>query len=81
MATTKEKTAKKVSEIVSSVTKSQRLVLVGTYKREPDQLKWIGKAACRDAEAMVSEGGDEADGVEQARKAVGVKSFEPLKCG
>ena len=43
MATTKKQTAKKVHEAEVPKSKSQRCVLVGTYKREPDQLKWIGK--------------------------------------
>ena len=33
----------KVQEVAASGSKAQRCVLVGTYKREPDQLKWIGK--------------------------------------
>lgn len=43
MATTGKKTVKKVYEIVASESKSQRGVLVATYKKNPDQLKWIGK--------------------------------------
>ena len=43
MATTGKKTVKKVCEIVASESKSQRCVLVATYKKNPDQLKWIGK--------------------------------------
>lgn len=35
--------AKNVQQIVASGSESQRFVLVGTYKKEPDQLKWIGK--------------------------------------
>ena len=35
--------AKNGQQIVASDLKSQRCVLVGTYKRELDQLKWIGK--------------------------------------
>lgn len=34
---------KYVPQIVTSGSKSQQFVLVGTYKKEPDQLKWIGK--------------------------------------
>ena len=34
---------KSVQEIVASGAKAQRCVLVGTYKRQTDQLKWIGK--------------------------------------
>ena len=32
-----------VPQIVASGSESQQFVLVGTYKKEPDQLKWIGK--------------------------------------
>lgn len=32
-----------IQQIVAPGAKAQRCVLVGTYKREPDQLKWIGK--------------------------------------
>ena len=32
-----------IEEIVASGTKSQRFVLVGTYKKKPDQLAWIRK--------------------------------------
>lgn len=35
--------SKNVQQIVASDSESQRFVLVGTYKKEPDQLKWIGK--------------------------------------
>ncbi|MBR4171964.1 MAG: DNA (cytosine-5-)-methyltransferase [Kiritimatiellae bacterium] len=35
--------SRKRKEIVASDSESQRFVLVGTYKKEPDQLKWIGK--------------------------------------
>ena len=42
MAKKKQKT-KSVQEIVASGTESQRFVLVGTYKRKPDQLAWIRK--------------------------------------
>ena len=30
-----------ITDIVTSLTRSQRCVLVATYKKEPDQLKWI----------------------------------------
>ena len=45
MATRAGKTqkAKSVQEVVLSETKSQRYVLVGTYKKMPDQLAWIRK--------------------------------------
>lgn len=39
----KQKCNKKIQEIVSSGLRSQRCVLVGTYKKEQNQLKWIGK--------------------------------------
>lgn len=35
--------AKGVQQTVASGAESQRIVLVGTYKKEPDQLKWIGQ--------------------------------------
>lgn len=35
--------SKNVPQIVTSGLKSQQFVLVGTYKKEPNQLKWIGK--------------------------------------
>lgn len=34
---------KNVQQIVASGSESQQFVLVGTYKKEPNQLKWIGK--------------------------------------
>ena len=37
------KKAKNVQQIVASGSEAQLFVLVGTYKKEPDQLKWIGK--------------------------------------
>ena len=43
MATKKRQLAKNIQQIVAPGAKAQRCVLVGTYKREPDQLKWIGK--------------------------------------
>lgn len=43
MPAKKKQTARKNQELVASGAKAQRCVLVGTYKREPDQLKWIGK--------------------------------------
>ena len=39
----RKKKFKNVEQIVASGSESQRFVLVGTYKKEPDQLKWIGK--------------------------------------
>ncbi len=30
-----------ITDIVTSYTKSQRCILVATYKKDPDQLKWI----------------------------------------
>lgn len=39
----KNQKAKNIQQIVASEAKAQRCVLVGTYKHEPDQLKWIGK--------------------------------------
>ena len=39
----KEKKIKKVQEVVASGTESQQCVLVGTYKKEMNQLRWIGK--------------------------------------
>ena len=38
-----EKKSKNVAQIVASGSEAQLFVLVGTYKKEPDQLKWIGK--------------------------------------
>lgn len=35
--------SKNVQQIVAFGSESQRFVLVGTYKKKPDQLKWIGK--------------------------------------
>jgi len=43
MATKSNRSTKKVQEIVVSGAKAQRCVLVGTYKRKPNQLKWIGR--------------------------------------
>ena len=43
MPVKKKQKAKSVQEIVTSETESQRCVLVGTYKKKTDQLKWIGK--------------------------------------
>lgn len=43
MATKKRQLAKNIQQIVASGTKAQRCVLVATYKKEPNQLKWIGK--------------------------------------
>ena len=39
----KKQKVKKIQEIVPSGSKAQRCVLVGTYKKEQNQLKWIGK--------------------------------------
>ena len=38
-----KKKSKNVQQIVASGPEAQLFVLVGTYKKEPDQLKWIGK--------------------------------------
>lgn len=35
--------SKNIQQIVASGSEPQQFVLVGTYKKEPDQLKWIGK--------------------------------------
>ena len=43
MAKSKQQKKKNVQEIVASGTKSQRCVLVATYKKQPDQLEWIRK--------------------------------------
>ena len=43
MSAKKQQKVKKVQKIVPSGSKSQRCVLVGTYKKEQNQLKWIGK--------------------------------------
>ncbi len=43
MSAKKKVKSKTVQQIVASGSESQRFVLVGTYKREPDQLKWIRK--------------------------------------
>ena len=39
----KKKKVKKVQKVVPSGSKAQRCVLVGTYKKQPDQLSWIRK--------------------------------------
>ena len=39
----KQPKTKSVQEVVASGTESQRFVLVGTYKKKPDQLAWIRK--------------------------------------
>ena len=39
----KRQKIKKIQKIVPSGSKAQRCVLVGTYKKEQNQLKWIGK--------------------------------------
>lgn len=36
-----KQTPKQVQDIVTSFNNSQRCILVGTYKKKPDQLKWI----------------------------------------
>ena len=43
MSVKKKQKVKKVQKIVPSGSKAQRCVLVGTYKKEQNQLKWIGK--------------------------------------
>lgn len=43
MANRKQQKTKNVQEIVASGSKAQRCVLVGTYKKKPDQLSWIRK--------------------------------------
>lgn len=43
MSGMKREKTKKVQQIVASDSKAQCCVLVGTYKKESDQLKWIGK--------------------------------------
>ena len=43
MAKRKQHKTKNIQEIVAAGLESQRFVIVGTYKKEPDQLKWIGK--------------------------------------
>ena len=43
MAKRKQHKTKNIQEIVAAGSESQRFVIVGTYKKEPDQLKWIGK--------------------------------------
>ena len=43
MSVKKKEKVQNVQQIVASESKSQRCVLVATYKKNPDQLKWIGK--------------------------------------
>ena len=43
MVTSRKLQSKKVTRIATQDAKPQMCVLVGTYKRESDQLKWIGK--------------------------------------
>ena len=43
MGKSKQQKKKSVQEIVASGAKSQRCVLVATYKKQPDQLEWIRK--------------------------------------
>ena len=43
MSAKKRQKVKKVQKIVPAGSKAQRCVLVGTYKKEQNQLKWIGK--------------------------------------
>ena len=43
MSAKKQQKVKKVQKIVPTGSKSQRCVLVGTYKKEQNQLEWIGK--------------------------------------
>lgn len=43
MATKKKQKDREAQEIASQWTDSRQRVLVGTYRREPDQLKWIGR--------------------------------------
>ena len=43
MSVRNKQKAKNVQQIVASGSESQQFVLVGTYKKDPDQLKWIGK--------------------------------------
>ena len=43
MSAKKKQKVKKVQKIVPAGSKAQRCVLVGTYKKEQNQLKWIGK--------------------------------------
>ena len=43
MATERKKKGKRDQEAAASGTDSRRRVLVGTYRREPDQLRWIGR--------------------------------------
>ena len=43
MSVKKKQKVKKVQKIVPSGSKSQRYVLVGTYKKEQNQLKWSGR--------------------------------------
>ena len=43
MSAKKKQKVKKVQKIVPTGSKAQRCVLVGTYKKEQNQLKWIGK--------------------------------------
>ena len=43
MSAKKKQKVKKIQKIVPTGSKVQRCVLVGTYKKEQNQLKWIGK--------------------------------------
>ena len=43
MSAKKKQKVKKVQKIVPAGSRAQRCVLVGTYKKEQNQLKWIGK--------------------------------------
>ena len=43
MVVKKTQKTRKIQEVVASETESQRFVLVGTYKKKPDQLAWIRK--------------------------------------
>lgn len=43
MATKKKQKAQKVQKLLAEESNGKPVVLVGTYKKEPDQLKWISK--------------------------------------
>lgn len=43
MKAKKKQEVEKMPKVMASTKQSQRCVLVGTYKKQPDQLKWVGK--------------------------------------
>ena len=68
MASKKRQKAKNVRHIVASGTEPQQFVLVGTYKKKPDQLSWIRKRHLYNYPLSAEEAKAGAEGLDKVKE-------------